>query len=105
MIWVTWRQNRIEGFVVLGILVLSSILLLITGLNMAHDFQQSGLGDCLVHHKQTAVCGTLAKAFMNQYSPFLPFASALVLLPILLGVIVGAPLVAREFEQRTHQLA
>ncbi len=41
---------------------------------------------------------------MNQYSPFLPFASALVFLPILLGVIVGAPLVAREFEQRTHQL-
>jgi len=105
MIWVTWRQNRSESFIALGVLVLSSIFLLVTGLNMAHDFQQSGLSDCLAHHKTSAICGTLASAFLNQYSPFLPFALALLLLLILLGAIVGAPLVAREFEQRTHQLA
>ncbi len=105
MIWVTWRQNRSESFIALGVLVLSSIFLLVTGLNMAHDFQQSGLSDCLAHHKTSATCGTLASAFLNQYSPFLPFALALLLLPILLGAIVGAPLLAREYEQRTHQLA
>ena len=105
MIWVTWRQNRAEGFVALGVLVLSSIFLLVTGLNMVHTFQQSGLSDCLAHHTTSAICGTLGRAFLDQYSPFLPFALALLLLPILLGAIVGAPLVAREFEQRTHQLA
>ena len=105
MIWVTWRQNRSESFIALGVLILSSIFLLVTGLNMAHTFQQSGLSDCLAHHTTSAICTSLGRAFLDQYSPFLPFASALLLLPILLGAIVGAPLVAREFEQRTHQLA
>jgi len=105
MIWVTWRQNRAEGFVALGVLVLSSLFLLVTGLNMAHTFQQSGLSDCLAHHTTSDICGTLREAFLDQYSPFLTFALALLLLPNLLGAMVGAPLLAREFEQRTHQLA
>ena len=50
MIWVTWRQNRSESFIALGVLFLSSIFLLVTGLNMGHTFQQSGLSDCLAHH-------------------------------------------------------
>ena len=105
MIWVTWRQNRTEGFVVLGVLVLSSIFLLITGLNMAHDFQQSGLSACLAHNKQPLhVCGSLGTLFLQQYGPLVPFAAALLILPILLGALVGAPLVAREVEQRTHLL-
>lgn len=104
MIWVTWRQNRTEGLVVLGVLILSSIFLLFTGLNMAHDFQQSGLSNCLAHHTTSAICASLGRAFLDQYGPFIPFASALVLLPVLLGVFVGAPLLAREFEQRTYQL-
>lgn len=105
MIWVTWRQHRTEGFLVLGVLVLSSLLLLITGLNMAHTFQQSGLSTCLAnntHHP--SVCDPLAEPFQNQYGSLYLFAIALLLLPILLGALVGAPLVAREWEQRTHRL-
>ena len=105
MIWVTWRQNRTEGFVVLGVLVLSSIFLLITGLNMAHDFQQSGLSACLANNKQPFhVCGPLGALFLNQYGPLIPFAAVLLILPVLLGALVGAPLVARECEQRTNLL-
>src|SRR5258708_3521508 len=104
MIWVAWRQNRTESFVILGVLVLSSIFLLVTGLNMAHDFQQSGLSDCLAHNKQSAICSQLATAFTNHYSVLLAVAIALLLLPILLGAMVGAPLVAREYEQRTNLL-
>jgi len=108
MIWLTWRQNRIEGFVILGALVLSSIFLLITGLQMTQDFQQSGLSACLAHHPgpnvQGSICGPLATAFANQYGSLILFAVVLMLLSSLLGVMVGAPLVAREFEQRTTQL-
>jgi hypothetical protein len=46
----------------------------------------------------------LASLFLNQYGPYIPFAAGLLLLPILLGVLVGAPLVAREYEQRTRLL-
>jgi hypothetical protein len=42
--------------------------------------------------------------FLNQYGPLIPFAAALLLLPALLGTLVGAPLMAREYEQRTHLL-
>lgn len=108
MIWVTWRQHRTESFVLLSVLVLSSIFLLVTGLNMAHDFQQSGLSNCLANNKDTkallAICGPLGSAFLHQYGPLFPFAAALLILPILLGAMVGAPLVARECEQRTHLL-
>ena len=66
MIWVAWRQQRTESFVVLGVLVLSSVFLLSTGLIMARDFQQSGLSDCLAHNTDTkallAICGPLGSA-------------------------------------------
>jgi ABC-type transport system involved in multi-copper enzyme maturation permease subunit len=105
MIWVAWRQQRTASFVALGVLILSSIFLLVTGLMMAHDFQQSGLSACLAHTtKPTDICGPLGTLFLNHYGPLIPFAFALLLLPVLLGALVGAPLVAREFEQRTHQL-
>jgi hypothetical protein len=104
MIWLTWRQNRTESFVVLGVLILSSIFLLITGLNMSHDFQQSGLSACLANKQPLHVCGPLGTLFLNNYAPLIPFAVALLILPILLGALVGAPMVARECEQRTYLL-
>src|SRR5258708_6255591 len=108
MIWVTWRQHRTESFILLGVLVLSSIFLLVTGLTMANTFQQSGLSNCLANNKDTrallAICGSLGSAFLNQYGPLFPFAAALLILPILLGAMVGAPLVARECEQHTNLL-
>src|SRR5258708_31078665 len=104
MIWVAWRQHRTESFVVLGVLVLIGIFLLITGLNMAHDFQQSGLSDCLARSKPSDICGPLGTAFLNQYGSLILVAVALLILPILLGALVGAPLVARESEQRTNLL-
>jgi len=108
MIWVTWRQHRTESFILLGVLVLSSIFLLVTGLTMANTFQQSGLSNCLANDKDTrallTICGPLGSAFLNQYGPLFPFAAALLILPILLGAMVGAPLVARECEQHTNLL-
>jgi hypothetical protein len=108
MIWVTWRQHRTEGLAALGVLVVGGVYLLITGQAMAHTLQDSGLGACLAQHPDSGTsgpCSFLAHQFLNQYSPFIPFAAALLVLPILLGVMVGAPLVAREYEQRTHLLA
>jgi hypothetical protein len=107
MIWLTWRQHRSEALLALGVLAVGSVYLLITGLNMAHTLQDSGLGACLAQHPDSGTsgpCRFLATEFLTQYAPFFPFAFALLLLPILLGVMVGAPLVAREYEQRTRLL-
>src|SRR5258708_17669600 len=108
MIWVTWRQHRTESFILVGVVGWSSIFLLVNGLTMANTFQQSGLSNCLANNKDTrallAICGSLGSAFLNQYGPLFPFAAALLILPILLGAMVGAPLVARECEQHTNLL-
>lgn len=108
MTWVVWRLHRSEGFVVLAVLAVVTFLLLITGVPMAHTYQQSGLGDCLARATDSTVrdaCGTVGAAFMDQYGQLLPYAAvALLLLPALVGALVGAPLVARELEQRTHLL-
>jgi hypothetical protein len=107
MIWLTWRQHRSEALLGLGVLAVGSVYLLITGLAMAHTLQDSGLGACLAQHPDSGThgpCGFLAGLFLNQYGPFIPFAFALLVLPILLGVMVGAPLVAREYEERTRLL-
>lgn len=105
MIWLTWRQHRIEGLVTLAVLVAGGVFLLVTGLNMAHTLQESGLGSCLASHSNdSSACGAFATQFLQQYAPFIPFAFALLILPILLGAMVGTPLVAREYEQRTNLL-
>jgi len=106
MIWLTWRQHRIEGLVTLSVLVAGSAFLLITGLSMAHSIQDSGLGACVASHPNdySSACGALAALFLQQYAPLVPFVFALLLFPILLGALIGAPLVAREYEQRTNLL-
>ena len=107
MIWLTWRQHRSEALLALGVLATGGVYLLITGVAMSHTLQDSRLGACLAKHPDSGMngpCGSLGSVFINQFAPFIPFAAALLLLPILLGVMVGAPLVAREYEQRTGLL-
>jgi hypothetical protein len=107
VIWLTWRQHRVEALLALGVLAAGGVYLLITGLRMTQTLKDSGLGACLATHPGTGnngPCGALASVFLNQYGPIIPFAAALLLLPILAGVMVGAPLVAREYEQRTRML-
>jgi hypothetical protein len=54
MIWLTWRQHRIEGLVTLAALAASGVFLLITGLSMAHTIQGSGLSACLASHQHAS---------------------------------------------------
>jgi hypothetical protein len=105
MIWLTWRQHRMEGLVTLAVLAGGGVFLLITGLTMGHTLQESGLGACLASHSTGSnPCGPLGTLFLQQYGPVLPFALALLVFPVLLGAMVGAPLLAREYEQRTNLL-
>ena len=108
MIWLTWRQHRNEGLITLAVLAVLGAFLLVTGLDVYHAFQQSGLSACLAHNTDGAlrtVCGPLANAFGAQFQSLIFLVSAApLLLPGLLGVLVGGPLVAQEYQQRTHLL-
>jgi len=102
MIWVTWRQHRIEALIGGLVLVLIIPLLLVTGLNLASAYQQTGVAACIAQH---ATCLGAKRAFQEYFYAGLVDIIWLNVLPLLVGMFVGAPLVARELEQGTYRLA
>lgn len=98
--------------VAIGLLVLG-ILLLLTGRQMHSAFESSGLAACLdrlgtrafVPISSGANCVDLGDALAARFFNLRLLALVgFLILPALLGVFVGAPVVARELEQGTHQL-
>lgn len=104
MIWLTWRQHRLEGLVTVGVVAVIGAFLLVTGREMATSYQQLGLSHCLGQTAPGSPCPDLIMAFGSRYGLLLFFDNMLIFLPLLLGALVGAPLIAREVEQRTHLL-
>ncbi|HZU68843.1 MAG TPA: hypothetical protein VFA09_16315 [Ktedonobacteraceae bacterium] len=102
MIWVTWRQHRLEALIAAIILATLILILLITGVDMLSTYQSTGLASCVTPQP---TCGELEGNFINQFSGSVSLLSiALSCLPLLAGMFIGAPLVARELEQRTYRL-
>jgi hypothetical protein len=103
MIWLTWRQHRSQLLVGSLFLALICAALLLTGFGIASTFRSSGLARCLATQDQG--CGDLQYLFSHRYSNLQFTIPLFLVLPVLLGVFWGAPLVAREVEQGTHRLA
>jgi hypothetical protein len=102
MIWVTWRQHRIEAMIAGIVLVIVAIILLLTGMDMISTYQNTGLASCSL---KLATCIQVEENFINHFGTIVVFMGiTLSALPLLVGMFIGAPLVAREFEQRTHRL-
>ena len=102
MIWFTWRRHRTEFLAALGVLVIGGVFLLITGISMAHTLHDSGLGACLAQRPdsgKSGACAFLGNQYLDQYGPFFP-RRRVARAANLFGVMVGAPLVAREYEGR-----
>jgi hypothetical protein len=103
MIWLTWRQHR-AAIVAIGVVVaVLGVIFIVTGQQMADAFQQLGVADCLAHPTHPN-CGDIVGSFRDQYGTFIAASAWLSLLPAILGMLVGAPLVARELEHGTHRL-
>ncbi|MEU7477920.1 ABC transporter permease [Lentzea sp. NPDC042327] len=105
MTWVVWRQQR-PVFVTFaaGLLIGAVVVLLLRSATLA-DLTARNLLDCV--DKGLEACrGNAATEFQTTWYDRMHLAQgAVVALPALIGVFVGAPLFAREFEQGTHALA
>jgi hypothetical protein len=105
MFWLTWRQFRTQAIAAAVIVVAVAVFLIISGLGLRHSYDHAGLPHCLVHHD----CERLATAFVDQLKSgkFIFIASSILLyvVPGLIGLFWGAPLLAREFETGTVRLA
>lgn len=111
MIWLTWRQHRRQAlFTAIALAALAAVLVPI-GLAMHHSFTNSGLADCLAKlgttqliPNNTGACDNLSQQFHNQYGGLTNVGILFVLLPLLVGLFFGAPLIVREVEHGTHRL-
>jgi ABC-2 family transporter protein len=105
MIWLTWRQFRTQAIAGGVVLVAAAIMLVINSRLIASAWADSGAGSC----PATGECAGLT-TFSNltdtgaTITMFVIGTALLYLVPPLVGVFWGAPLVARELETGTHRL-
>jgi ABC-type transport system involved in multi-copper enzyme maturation permease subunit len=113
MNWLIWRQHRKQFVALVIVLVLYAALVVSTGLHFWHTYQQA-LTTC----GRTDTCDQLsstlfASGWESNLNPSLGFHSGsgvnivvflIMALPFLLGMFVGAPLIAREYNEGTNLL-
>ena len=100
MTWLVWRQHRNQAYVAAAALAAFAVLLLVTGRQMASQYH-SALTSCTASH----TCGNLANTLILGTPVLSLLVTLTVVVPCLLGVFWGGPLVARELETGTSQFA
>ncbi len=106
MIWVSWRQHRSQAIACLGLLAALTVYAILLGTSMRTAFSHDGLTACFAHGQGTS-CPAAIQAFSNRFGSMvnIAFWAVLLIAPGLLGVLIGAPLIARELEYGTWRLA
>lgn len=110
MNWLVWRQHRKQFIVLALVLALYTALVIPTGLHFWHAYQQA-LATC----GRTQTCDQLSiqlfqTAWDSNLNPSQPGGGVNVVillilaLPFLLGMFVGVPLIAREYDEGTNLL-
>jgi hypothetical protein len=101
MIWVTWRQYRTQILVALGALAALAVIVLLTGPNLAHLYDTT-VATCKTHND----CSAARSSFLLNDVDLQTALDVLVtVVPGILGIFWGAPLIARELESGTYRLA
>jgi len=102
MIRFAWRQFRVQAAVAVGALLVIAVVLAITGPYLVSVYDAS-VATCRANRGSSATC---MNGVANTYHFLQGALDALVLVvPALIGIFWGAPLVAREFEAGTFRLA
>jgi ABC-2 family transporter protein len=104
MMWLTWRQFRVQAITAAAVLGVAAIFLGATSPHLLDLYSSTGLGAC------HASCGQQARNFLTDIGGlyralFEAFIALMYIVPALIGIFWGAPLIARELESGTHRLA
>lgn len=105
MTWFTWRQFRTQTWITLGALAALGVVLVITGRSIADAYADAGVAGC------GSDCATAIEDFLRRVqgaglgNVYNVAMAAMYVVPALIGIFWGAPLIARELETGTHRLA
>jgi ABC-2 family transporter protein len=101
MIWLTWRQFRAAATTMAAALAALAAILALTGPGLANDYA-TGIAACTT---QSGGCSDFVQHFFRDHQgPFLGLTAVVLVLPALIGLFWGAPLITRELEAGTHRL-
>jgi hypothetical protein len=101
MVRLTWLQFRLQSAVAVAALAIVAIALAVTGPHLAHLYHTT-VANCAAQND----CDSATNVFMLN-DPFLQnmLGPLILLVPAVIGIFWGAPLVAREIETGTYRLA
>jgi hypothetical protein len=98
-----WRQFRLQAMVVAVAFVALAIVLGYTGPHLVSLYHSSGIRAC--EASPNSDCGPLVDDFTSHYPLLHSVGALIILIPGIIGVFWGAPLLARELESGTYRLA
>ncbi|MFF0746976.1 ABC transporter permease subunit [Streptomyces sp. NPDC004111] len=105
MKWLIWRQHRADAALMSAVLALTALVLVPNSLAMHRLFTTSGVEECL-RTLRSGCQSPFLQDIADGYQPYInSVAPFLLALPVAAGLFLGAPLLAREYEQGTWQLA
>src|SRR5258708_6347816 len=101
MIWLTWRQFRAQAVAGVAILAAATVYFLIAGTQLHHTYT-ADLATCTPQNN----CDSVLNQLQYKYDAAFNLTQLLVIVaPALIGIFWGAPLIGRELETGTDQLA
>ena len=104
--WVTLRQQRTALVALTAVLVCCALALVFYGLRMHTDFRTIGLSGCVPQAPHRARdCAVLVQEFGSDQNRVNQLMAFFLPLPVLFGLFLGAPLLAREYESGTYRFA
>jgi len=104
MAWVTWRQHRLQLLAVATMVLFVAVGAAVASLPIRAAYHRQALSACLPPAARPG-CDLIVSHFSSEFGARAHGARYLMALPALVGVLIGAPLLAREFEQGTFRLA
>lgn len=104
MIWLTWRQSRLELLVGGIALALVIVFVLWTRLQMGAYFDDVGLPSCVARSAVDEECVYAGEGFLGRFRYLQFWTSWLNFFPLLLGLLLAAPTVL-DLEHGTYRLA
>jgi hypothetical protein len=102
MVWLTWRQHRLEAALAAGALAAVTVVVVWTGLHLYDAFAAAGLGDCV--GRRDRGCMEAVQALHARFGSLQTLGNWLDLLPGIVGILLASPFVL-ELEQGTYRLA